>query len=141
MPGSSAAGTDTAGGTGTAGEMFAAALAGKDAAGLRALLADSVDFEALTPRRHWQAGTPGEVVDKIVLGAWFDAADDILGLESVSTGRLPGREHVSYLLRVRNTDGDHLVEQQAYYNTDGARITWMRVLCSGYRPLGGADAS
>ena len=47
----------------------------------------------------------------------------------------PGREHVSYLLRVRNAHGDYLVEQQAYYNTDGARITWMRVLCSGYRPL------
>ena len=23
----------------------------------------------------------------------------------------------------------------AYYLTDGPRITWMRVLCSGYQPL------
>lgn len=30
---------------------------------------------------------------------------------------------------------DYLVEQQAYYRTDGPRITWMRVLCSGYQPL------
>ena len=25
--------------------------------------------------------------------------------------------------------------QEAHYRTDGPRITWMRVLCSGYQPL------
>jgi hypothetical protein len=125
----------TAGGVGAVGERFARALAAKDTAALRAVLADPIDFAALTPGRHWQASAPGEVVDEIVLGKWFKPSDDIRSLESVSASQLPGREHVSYLLRVRNADGDHLVEQQAYYNTDGARITWMRVLCSGYRPL------
>jgi hypothetical protein len=128
--------TDSAAsGPGAAGERFARAVAAKDAAALRAVLADPIDFAALTPGRHWQASAPGEVVDEIVLGKWFKPSDDIRGLESLSASQLPGREHVSYLLRVRNADGDHLVEQQAYYNTDGARITWMRVLCSGYRPL------
>jgi hypothetical protein len=127
--------TDIAAGGGAAGERFARALAARDTAVLRAVLADPIDFAALTPGRHWQASAPGEVIDEIVLGTWFKASDDIRGLESLSASRLPGREHVSYLLRVRNADGDHLVEQQAYYNTDGARITWMRVLCSGYRPL------
>jgi hypothetical protein len=117
------------------GERFARALAAKDAAALHAILADPIDFQALTPGRHWQASAPGEVVDEIVLGKWFEPGDDIRNLESVSSSQLPGREHVSYLLRVRNAEGDFLVEQQAYYNTDGARITWMRVLCSGYRPL------
>lgn len=120
---------------GAAGERFARALVAKDAAALRAILADPIDFQALTPGRHWQASAPGEVVDEIVLGKWFEPSDDIRNLESVSSSQLPGREHVSYLLRVRNAEGDFLVEQQAYYNTDGARITWMRVLCSGYRPL------
>jgi hypothetical protein len=27
-----------------------------------------------------------------------------------------------------------VVEQQAYYATEGGRIAWMRVLCSGFRP-------
>ena len=120
---------------GTAGERFARALAVKDRAALRALLADPVDFQALTPGRHWQASEPGEIVDEIILGRWFDPGDQILRLESFSEGRLPGREHVSYRLRVRNAGGDHLVEQQAYYDAHGGRITWMRVLCSGYRPL------
>lgn len=121
--------------TGTAGERFARALAAKDRAALRALLADPVDFQALTPGRHWQAASPGEVVDEFILGRWFDPGDEILRLESFSQGLLPGREHVSYLLRVRKADGDYLVEQQAYYNSEDGRITWMRVLCSGYRKL------
>src|SRR5690348_8411972 len=112
--------------TDSAGERFARALAAKDTAALRAILADPIDFQALTPGRHWQASAPGEVVDEIVLGKWFEPSDDIRDLESVSTSQLPGREHVSYLLRVRNADGDHLVEQQAYYDTDAGRITWMR---------------
>lgn len=119
-----------------AGERFARALAAKDSATLRSLIADTIDFQALTPGRHWQAATASEVVDQIVLGKWFEPDDDIQRLESVSTSQLPGREHVDYRLRVRNADGDHVVEQQAYYNTDGARITWMRVLCSGYLKLG-----
>src|SRR5215470_764128 len=122
--------------SGPAGERFARALAAKDTGALQALLANAVDFQALTPRRHWQATPPAEIVDVIVLGAWFGPTAVLHGLESVSTRHLPGREHVWYLLRVRNAAGDHLLEQQAYYDTDGEQITWMRLLCSGYRPLG-----
>jgi hypothetical protein len=124
--------------TGTAGERFARALAAKDSAACRALLADPIDFQALTPGTHWQASAHREVVDDIIFGKWFDADDHIEALESVSGTRLPGgREHVRYQLLVHNSDGKHLVEQQAYYNTDGERITWMRVLCSGYQKLPG----
>ena len=45
----------------TAGEHFARALAAKDSAALCALLADPVDFQALTPGRHWQATTGRQV--------------------------------------------------------------------------------
>ena len=119
----------------TAGERFAHALGRKDQDALRELLADSIDFQGLTPRRHWQAATGRQVVEEIILGHWFDAGDDILELCSVATGQVVDREHVAYRLRVRTEGRDYLVEQQAYYRTDGARITWMRVLCSGYRPL------
>lgn len=121
--------------TGTAGERFARALAAKDVTAFRAVLADPIDFQALTPGRHWQASAAGEVVGEVILGRWFGADDDIEALESLSSTGLPGRERISYLLRVRNADGEHLVEQQAYYNTDGERITWMRILCSGYQKL------
>jgi hypothetical protein len=124
----SAAGTAA----GTAGVRFARGVAAKDAATLCALLADPVDFQALTPGRHWQTSSPAEAVGDMILGRWFSAGDSIESLESLTSTWLPGREHVSYRLRVRNADGGHLVEQQAYYTTDGERITWMRILCSGY---------
>jgi hypothetical protein len=120
----------------TAGERFAQALGHKDQDALCALLADPIDFQALTPRRHWQAATGRQVAEEIILGHWFDAGDDIQELCSVTTGQVVDCEHVAYRLRVRTAGRDYLVEQQAYYRTEGPRITWMRVLCSGYQPLG-----
>jgi hypothetical protein len=120
----------------TAGERFAQALAAKDSAALSALLADPVDFQALTPGRHWQATTGSQVVGEIILGHWFGDGDHILELVSVTTGRVSEREHVTYRMRVRRSGTDYLVEQQAYYDTDGERIAWMRVLCAGYQPAG-----
>jgi hypothetical protein len=32
-----------------------------------------------------------------------------------------------------------MVEQQAYLSARDGRIGWMRVLCSGYRPITAAD--
>ena len=117
------------------GERFARALAAKDGAGLRALLADSIDFQALTPGRHWQAATSQQTADEVILGLWFGAGAYIVELCSVTTGRVAEREHVAYRIRVRRSGGDFLVEQQAYYNTDGATISWMRILCSGYQSI------
>ena len=119
----------------TAGERFAQALGRKDQDALCALLADPIDFQALTPRRHWRAATGTQVAEEVILGHWFDAGDDILELCSVAISKVVDCEHVAYRLRVRTDGRDYLIEQQAYYRTDGPRITWMRVLCSGYQPL------
>src|SRR6185437_5311922 len=78
------------------GEEFVRALAGKDGAALRAVLADPIDFAALTPGRHWTASSSDEVIVEIMLGRWFDARSEILGIEALGGGVLPGREHVSY---------------------------------------------
>jgi len=80
----------------TAGERLARALAAKDRDALCALLAGPVDFQALTPRRHWQASTGGQVVKEIILAHWFGAGDHIVELCSVATGRVSEREHVVY---------------------------------------------
>ena len=68
----------------TAGEYFARALAAKDSAALCALLADPVDFQALTPGRHWQATTGRQVAEEIIFEHWFGAGAHILELCSVS---------------------------------------------------------
>jgi hypothetical protein len=116
-----------------AGERFARAVAAKDTVALAATMADGIDFQALTPRRHWQAISPREVADEIVLGFWFGPGADITGLD-VTTSEVGGRQHVTYRLQVTRDGREYLVEQQAYYDTQGDQISWMRVLCAGYRP-------
>jgi hypothetical protein len=125
--------------TETAGERFAAALAAQDSAGRRATLADEIDFQALTPGAHWQAAAGQEVADDIVLGRWFAPDRRIRELCSVTTGHVADCEHVAYRLRVHMGGRDYLVEQQAYYRADNGQISWLRVLCSGYRELGAGE--
>ncbi len=117
--------------TSTLGEQFASALAAKDHETVRALLHPELDFRALTPNRVWEAAGPQDVTD--VLGVWFDDGDDIESLESVESDHFADRERVGYRLRVRNADGAHLVEQQAYLSEKDGRIGWLRIMCSGYR--------
>lgn len=120
------------------GLRFARALAAKDQAGLRRCLAEDVDFQALTPSRHWQATSAGEVVEDIVLGHWFEDGDRIQALRSASDEPVVRRRRLRYEVVVANADGEFLVEQQAYYQCgDDGRITWMRVLCAGYQAAEG----
>lgn len=119
----------------TVGERFARAIADRDTPELRSLLAPDVDFLALTPGRFWEAASATELVDKILFAKWFGETDHIDALDSVDTGIVEDRHRVGYRFRVTNPDGTFAVEQQAYYETDGGQITWMRVVCSGYRRI------
>ena len=109
-------------------------ISAKDRTRLCSVLGDPIDFRALTPQRYWEATSADEVVDQIILGEWFDPGDHIQELCSVTTADVSDRHHVAYRMRVRNADGESYVEQQAYYRTNGDRIDWLRILCSGYRP-------
>lgn len=125
---------------GTLGEKFAQALAAKDRDTLHSLLSPHIDFRALTPGRPWEATDPADVIDEIILGRWFDPDDHIEYLLHVTTDRVGDREHFAYRLQVRTGTTRYLVEQQAYYATDNDQITWLRILCSGYRPLPDQEA-
>jgi hypothetical protein len=116
------------------GEQFAQAVAAKDHDGVRALLHPEVDFQAMTPRKVWDASSPEDVVR--ALGVWFDEGDHIDSLVCVDTDAFADRERVGYRLSVSNGDGAFLVEQQAYLSPREGRIGWLRIMCSGYRPAG-----
>lgn len=118
----------------TVGEAFARALAARDRAGLVALLTENLDFEALTPRRHWVAATASQAVDEVMLRHWLGPDDVVLSVGSISSGRVVDRQRVGYRLAVRRDGQDQILEQQAYYVSDGRQISWIRILCSGYRP-------
>jgi hypothetical protein len=120
--------------TTTVGRDYAQALAAKDWDAIAALLDPQIDFRALTPRRTWEASDPDGVISG-VLKHWFEDADEVQSLERLEHDSFADRERVGYRLRVRNPEGDFLVEQQAYMSSSDGRVNWMRVLCSGYRPL------
>ena len=115
------------------GELFARAVAAKDHDEVRHLLDADLDFRAMTPGRIWEADGPEDVVQALRL--WFGDSDHIEAVEAVESDHFADRERVGYRLRVRNPDGVHLVEQQAYLSQQDGRISWLRVMCSGYRPI------
>jgi hypothetical protein len=118
---------------GEVGREFAQALAAKDFDRATELLHPEVDFRGLTPNRTWEATNRSEVVER-VLRQWFEEKDEIEVLTSVETGSFADRDHIAYAFRGRNPDGPFAVEQQVYFTAADGRITWMRVLCSGFRP-------
>jgi hypothetical protein len=118
----------------TLGTEFARALAAKEFDRIRELLHPEIDFRGLTPRRIWEAGDPDTLISG-VLRQWFEDSDEIRALDRLETDTVVDRERIGYRFSVRNPDGDFLVEQQAYVAERDGRIGWMRVLCSGFRPV------
>ena len=119
---------------------FAAALAAKDAAALRSLFASEVDFRALTPGRAWEASTRDAVIDEVILGSWFEPGDVIRQVEAVQHGQVGPRTRIGYRLRVESAGQAYTVEQQAYCDLSDGKITWLRVLCSGFVPVAETSA-
>ena len=117
----------------TLGEEFAHALAAKDSARLLDLMHPEIDFRALTPNRAWETRDRDEVLS-VLLDRWFEDKDEIEALEALESDSVADRQRVGYRFSVRNPDGRHVVEQQAYLSGRDGQIGWMRVLCSGLRP-------
>ena len=120
--------------TSSLGADFARALAAKDFARVRELLHPDIDFRGMTPRRTWEASDPDAVIADI-LRRWFEDSDHIDGLEQLETDTFADRERVGYRFAVTNPEGRFVVEQQAFIGERDGRIGWMRVMCSGFRPL------
>jgi hypothetical protein len=118
----------------TLGADFAHAVAAKDAERIRSLVHPEVDFRGMTPSRNWEAGDADALLE-ILFDCWFEDSDEIQSVEAVESDSFADRERVGYRLAVRNPDGLHLVEQQAYIGERDGRIGWMRVVCSGFRPI------
>ena len=115
------------------GRNFAEALGRKDAARLKALLRPDLDFGAMTPGRFWESDSAEAVVDDIMLGQWFEPSDEITELIAIETATVGARQRVGYRFGVTNSEGAFVVDQQAYFEADGDRIGWLRIMCAGYQ--------
>lgn len=118
----------------TLGGEFARALAAKDTERLRELMHSEIDFRGMTPNRFWEPAGREEVL-AMLFDSWFEPEDEIHALERLEEDGVADRQRVAWRFSVLNPDGRHVVEQQAYYTTANSQIDWMRVLCSGYRPV------
>jgi hypothetical protein len=118
----------------TPGQQFARALAAKDFDAVKGLLAADVDFRAVTPNRFWEESSPDAVVSGILV-KWFEPDDEIVAVEQIEGDVFADRERVGYRLRVRNPEGSFLVEQQGFIGTTDGQIDWVRIACSGFRPV------
>jgi len=118
------------------GKRFAEALGHRDGAALKSLLADNVDFRAMTPGKFWETSNPSDIVDEILLGTWFEPQDRVTAIEHIETGAVGARQRVRYQFALTNLEGDFLVEQQMYFDVDdqSERISWLRIICSGFQP-------
>jgi hypothetical protein len=85
----------------TLGADFARALADKDHGRLSELMASELDFQAMTPRRIWEATDPDAVLS-ILFGHWFEDRDDIEALDRLETDSFADRERVGYRFSVGN---------------------------------------
>jgi hypothetical protein len=102
---------------------------------MRRILAPDIVFSGLTPSGTWEASGADQVIDEVILGRWFSPDRRITDVTDVDATTVEGLEHVRYRLAVERPDGSFVVEQHAYYDTASGRISAMRVLCSGYRPV------
>ena len=55
--------------------------------------------------------------------------------------RLGRRSRPRRLPPISTPDGMFLVEQQAYFGAENGRISWLRILCSGFRAIGGSASA
>jgi hypothetical protein len=116
------------------GERFVQSLAAKDASALKALLQPGIDFRALTPGKFWEATDHGVIVDETILGTWFSGERRIIETLRLETEDIEELCRVGYRFKVDRPDGEFVIEQQAYFKTDGKTISWLRILCSGFLP-------
>ncbi len=118
----------------TLGAGFARALADKDVDRMLDLIHPEIDFRGLTPNRSWEANDRDTVIS-VLIGQWFEDDDEIKSVERLETDIVADRQRVGYRFNVTNPDGHFVVEQQAYLAARDGQIGWMRVVCSGYRPV------
>ena len=73
----------------------------------------------------------------MIFGSWFESGDVIREIESLEHGSVCTRNRIGYRARVENAGGTFTVEQQAFCDLVDGKITWLRVLCSGFLPVAG----
>ncbi len=110
------------------------AIVARDFTRVRGLLHPDIDFRAMTPSRIWEADGPAGVED--VLRAWLaDPDEDIDRIDPTEPNSVEDTARVGWRVHGSSADGTFAFEQQAYMRDRDGQIGWLRVMCSGTRPI------
>ncbi len=119
---------------------FVEAILARDFTRASGLLHRDVDFRAMTPTRVWEADGSSGVEE--VLRAWFEHPErDVQRVEPIEPGSVEDTLRVGWRVYGKNADGPIVYEQQAYVREHDGQIVWLRVMCSGPRPVRGASGA
>jgi hypothetical protein len=119
--------------TSVTGEFLEAILT-RDFCRVHDLLHPAIDFRAMTPNRVWEADDPAGVEQ--VLRAWFEHPErDVERVEPTEPAPVEDTLRVGWRVHGNDAGGPFLYEQQAYVREDGGQVVWLRIMCSGPRPV------
>jgi hypothetical protein len=114
---------------------FVDAILARDFSRVGGLLHPDIDFRAMTPNRAWEASDPKGVEE--VLRAWFEHPErKVERVEPMQATSVADTGRVGWRVYGRRAEGLFVYEQQAYVREDDGLVVWLRVMCSGPRPLG-----
>jgi TusA-related sulfurtransferase len=108
------------------------ALAARDRPGLLAGLADDVRLRAQLPRRDVERIGAGAVADELL--GWFDDVPEIV-VQRAQAQPLADLWHAEFRFGLRGLTPEQVVEQHWYCTVEDGRVTALRLICSGFRPL------
>ena len=111
---------------------IAAAVAGRDSAGLAAAVTDTVRLRALLLRRPDPGAGPRP--RRGLLGGWFDDMDTVELVESAGE-EVADRLLIHYRLNLALDDRRWTLTQTSVCNVDDSRLATIDLLCSGYRQI------
>lgn len=116
-------------------DEFLDAILARDFSRIQSLVDEDIDFRAMTPSRVWEAEGPAEVRD--VLSGWFEHPERAVeSVEAVQPSSVADTLRVGWRVRGQGADGPFIYEQQAYVREQNGRIVWLRIMCTGPRPVG-----
>ena len=111
---------------------IAAAVAGRDSAGLAAALTDTVRLRALLPGGPIEEHGRDAVVARF--GTWFADMDTVEVVEAAGQA-LPGRLLIHYQLDLAQAGTRWALTQTCICKIVGGRLATIDLLCSGFREI------
>lgn len=113
---------------------FVEAIVARDFSRAQAFLHPDIDFRAMTPKRVWEADGAAGVEE--VLRAWFEHPErEVERVEATEPVSVEDTVRVGWRVYGTEANGPFVYEQQAFLREDGGQVVWMRVMCSGPRPV------